>query len=127
MRALILVAGAALAVSACSSNEAADNTMNVDNLAVDNLVVNDTGAMDANMDMNATVDANAAADAANSAADAANNAADAANAATAPAQRPHGAVLAHPVAVAGSASHLPLAARADGRPAGQRSAAPPPP
>ena len=35
MRALILVAGAALAVSACSSNEAADNTMNVDeNLAV---------------------------------------------------------------------------------------------
>ena len=42
MRALILVAGAALAVSACSSNEAADNTMNVDNLAVDNLVANDT-------------------------------------------------------------------------------------
>ena len=30
MRALILVAGAALAVSACSSNEAAENTMNVD-------------------------------------------------------------------------------------------------
>ena len=58
MRALILVAGAALAVSACSSNEAADNTMNVDNLAVDNLVVNDTTAIDAtNMDMNAT-DAN---------------------------------------------------------------------
>ena len=54
MRALILVAGAALAVSACSSNEAADNTMNVDNLAVDNLVVNDTTAIDAtNMDMNA--------------------------------------------------------------------------
>jgi hypothetical protein len=48
MRALILVAGAALAVSACSSNEAADNTMNVDeNLAVENL---DT----TNLDMNAT-------------------------------------------------------------------------
>ena len=43
MRALILVAGAALAVSACSSNESANNTMNVDeNLATDNLIVNDT-------------------------------------------------------------------------------------
>ena len=76
MRALILVAGAALAVSACSSNEAADNTMNVDNLAVDNLVVNDTTAIDAtNMDMNmdAMMSMNAA-DAANGAADAANNA-----------------------------------------------------
>jgi predicted component of type VI protein secretion system len=30
MRALILVAGAALAVAACSSNESANNTMNVD-------------------------------------------------------------------------------------------------
>ena len=30
MRALILVAGAALALSACSKQEAADNTMNVD-------------------------------------------------------------------------------------------------
>jgi hypothetical protein len=54
--------------------------MNVDNLAVDNLVVNDTG-MDANMDMNATTDATNAADAANTAADAANTAADAANSA----------------------------------------------
>jgi hypothetical protein len=81
MRALILVAGAALAVSARSSNEAADNTMNVDNLAVDNLVVNEP-AMDANMDMNAVTDANAAADAANSAADAANSAADVATNAT---------------------------------------------
>ena len=36
MRALILVAGAALAVSACSSNDAANNTMNVDeNLTTD--------------------------------------------------------------------------------------------
>jgi hypothetical protein len=75
MRALILVAGAALAVSACSSNESADNTMNVDdvNLTAENVVV-DNAAMDANM----TMDANAAADAANTAADAANNAADAA-------------------------------------------------
>ena len=47
MRALILVAGAALAVAACSSNESADNTMNVDNLATDNLMVNDTTGLDA--------------------------------------------------------------------------------
>ena len=70
MRALILVAGAALAVSACSSNDAAENTMNVDeNLAAENIVANDTmtdmNAADANMtmnaDMNATADMNAAA------------------------------------------------------------------
>jgi hypothetical protein len=57
MRALILVAGAALAVSACSSNESADNTMNA------NMTMN---ATDANMtDMNATnaTDANATANA----------------------------------------------------------------
>ena len=78
MRALILVAGAALAVSACSSNESADNTMNVDeNLAAENIVANDP-MLDANVDANLTMDAeNAAADA-NNAADAANNAADAA-------------------------------------------------
>ena len=53
MRALILVAGAALAVAACSSNEDANNTMNVD----ENLTM-DTNAMDMNaMDMNAA-DAN---------------------------------------------------------------------
>jgi hypothetical protein len=62
MRALILVAGAALAVSACSSNESADNTMNVDeNLAAENMMMDNTmtdmNAMDANMTMNA--DANA--------------------------------------------------------------------
>ena len=74
MRALILVAGAALAVSACSSNESADNTMNVDdvNLTAENVVVDN--AMDANM----TMDAANSADAANAAADAANTAADAA-------------------------------------------------
>ena len=38
MRALILVAAAALAVSACSKNEAAENTMNVDEtLTTDNM------------------------------------------------------------------------------------------
>ena len=80
MRALILVAGAALAVSACSSNESADNTMNVDdvNLTTENVVVDN--AMDANMTMDANAtDAANSADAANNAADAANNAADAAN------------------------------------------------
>jgi len=64
MRALILVAGAALAVSACSSNDTADNTMNVDeNLAAENIVIDNTldANMDANMTMNAT-DANTAAD-----------------------------------------------------------------
>ena len=76
MRALILVAGAALAVAACSSNDNANNTMNVD----ENLTTTDMNATDMNatMDMNATADANAAADAANSAADAANSAADSA-------------------------------------------------
>jgi hypothetical protein len=57
MRALILVAGAALAVSACSSNDTADNTMNVDeNLGAENIVIDNTldANMDANMTMNAT-------------------------------------------------------------------------
>ena len=76
MRALILVAGAALAVAACSSNESANNTMNVDeNLTTDMNAV-DMNATDANMTMdagNAAMDANNAADAANAAADAATN------------------------------------------------------
>jgi predicted component of type VI protein secretion system len=80
MRALILVAGAALAVSACSSNDAANNTMNVD----ENLTAPaDMNATDMNAtDMNAT-DMNAmnAADTANAAADTANAAAATANAA----------------------------------------------
>jgi hypothetical protein len=62
MRALILVAGAALAVSACSSNEAAENTMNVDEtLTTENVVANDTTAIDAttNTDANMAMDANA--------------------------------------------------------------------
>ena len=61
MRALILVAGAALALSACSSNEAANNTMNVDeNLMAENVVANDTTAIDAttNVDANMAADAN---------------------------------------------------------------------
>jgi uncharacterized protein YcfL len=61
MRALILVAGAALALSACSSNEAANNTMNVDeNLMAENVVANDTTAIDAttNADANMAADAN---------------------------------------------------------------------
>ena len=80
MRALILVAGAALAVSACSSNEAANNTMNEDtNLTTENVDINapaDMNATDANMTMNAADTANAAADTANAAADTANAAAN---------------------------------------------------
>jgi uncharacterized protein YcfL len=66
MRALILVAGAALAVAACSSNESANNTMNVDeNLTTDmNATTTDMNATDMNAtstDMNATsTDMNAA-------------------------------------------------------------------
>jgi hypothetical protein len=73
MRALILAAGAALAVAACSSNESADNTMNMDaNMEADmntmdmnamDMNATDMNAMDANMtmnaDMNATTDMNA--------------------------------------------------------------------
>lgn len=61
MRALILVAGAALALSACSKNEAAENTMNVDaTLTSENIVANDTTAVDAasNMDANMAADSN---------------------------------------------------------------------
>ena len=48
MRALILVAGAALAISACSNNGAAGNTTNVDqDLAAQNIAANDTTAIDA--------------------------------------------------------------------------------
>jgi hypothetical protein len=67
MRALILVAGAALAVSACSSNDNANNTMNVD----ENLTAPaDLNATDMNAtDMNATdMNATNAADTANAAA-----------------------------------------------------------
>ena len=57
MRALILVAGADLAVAACSSKDKANNTMNVD----ENLTTTDINATtDMNaVDMNATTDMNA--------------------------------------------------------------------
>jgi hypothetical protein len=56
MRALILVAGAALAVSACTSKENANNTMNVEeNLGTENMAAPDMNATDMNAtDMNAT-------------------------------------------------------------------------
>jgi hypothetical protein len=48
MRALILVAGAALALDACGNNDQADNTTNVDeNLTAENIVSNDITAIDA--------------------------------------------------------------------------------
>ena len=56
MRALILVAGAALAVAACSSNNAANNTMNVEeNLTTENMGATEMNAPEMNAtDMNAT-------------------------------------------------------------------------
>ena len=48
MRALILVAVSALAISACSKNDAVDNTTNIDQvLAAQNISANDTTAIDA--------------------------------------------------------------------------------
>jgi hypothetical protein len=79
MRALILVAGAALAVAACSSNESANNTMNVDenltttDMNATDMNATDMNATDANLAMNAADDANNAADAANAAANSAGN------------------------------------------------------
>lgn len=61
MRALILVAGAALAVSACGGNTETENdTMSVENLEVENLMVNDTTGIDATngMDANLATDMN---------------------------------------------------------------------
>jgi len=61
MRALILVAGAALAVAACSSKDNANNTMNVDeNLTTTENVDMNAPAMnagEANMTMNTDVNA----------------------------------------------------------------------
>ena len=48
MRALILVAGAALTISACSKDEPTANTVNVDEaLAAQNISANDTTSIDA--------------------------------------------------------------------------------
>ena len=56
MRLLCLVAGAALAVAACDSNDNANNTMNVDeNLTTTDMNATDMNATDLNAtDMNAT-------------------------------------------------------------------------
>lgn len=59
MRALILIAGAALLLSSCGSDDTAADTSNVDtNLAADDVIVNDTTAIDAALG----ADANMAAD-----------------------------------------------------------------
>jgi hypothetical protein len=48
MRALILAAGAALALVACGNNDQTDNSQNVDeNLTAENIVSNDVTAIDA--------------------------------------------------------------------------------
>jgi hypothetical protein len=48
MRALILIAAAALALAACKNNDQTDNTANVDeNLTAENIVSNDVTAIDA--------------------------------------------------------------------------------
>ena len=48
MRALILTAGAALAVSACGSDQAAENSTRIDEgLAAQNITANDTTSIDA--------------------------------------------------------------------------------
>jgi VIT1/CCC1 family predicted Fe2+/Mn2+ transporter len=73
MRALILFAGAALSLTSCRNNDQVDNTMNVDeNLATENIVSNDTTAIDAvtgeaanmaaDVDYSNLLDDNAAAD-----------------------------------------------------------------
>ena len=48
MRALIIVAGAALALTACGNNDQTDNSQNVDeNLTAEDIVSNDITAIDA--------------------------------------------------------------------------------
>jgi hypothetical protein len=48
MRALILIAGLALALGACGNNDQKDNNQNVDeNLSAENIVSNDVTAIDA--------------------------------------------------------------------------------
>ena len=48
MRAFILAAGATLAISACNNGDSAGNTVNVgDNVAAEDIVANDTTAIDA--------------------------------------------------------------------------------
>jgi hypothetical protein len=48
MRALILIAGAALALGGCGNNDQKDNSQNIDeNLTAENIVSNDVTAIDA--------------------------------------------------------------------------------
>ena len=48
MRALIIIAGAALALTACGNNDQTDNSQNVDeNLTAEDIVSNDVTAIDA--------------------------------------------------------------------------------
>jgi len=65
MRALILVAGAALALAACSSKENANNTMNVEeNLGTENMAAPEMNAPEMNApEMNAPAETNATANA----------------------------------------------------------------
>lgn len=56
MRLLILAAGAALALSACSSGNDAQNDTNVTDLQAGNLIVNDQTMNGATVDMNAMND-----------------------------------------------------------------------
>ena len=62
MRALILVAGAALTLSACGGGgeTAENNTLAVETLDANNLVVTDPAAMNGSLDANATGNADAA-------------------------------------------------------------------
>ncbi|MFL6760787.1 hypothetical protein [Sphingomonas sp.] len=48
MRAILLIAGAALALGGCGNNDQSDNTQNIDeNLSAENIVSNDVTAIDA--------------------------------------------------------------------------------
>ena len=74
MRALILYAGAALALTACGGNDAAENTVNLDaGLGAETIAANDTTAIDAatgeaaNMAAETNLDLNAADNAATNA------------------------------------------------------------
>ena len=63
MRALILVAGAALTLAACGGTDSAtdeDNAMSTENLAIDDnaMLANDAGGLDANTATNAEAEAN---------------------------------------------------------------------
>ena len=62
MRALILVAGAALTLAACGGNDSAtdENAVSTENLAIDDnaMLANDAGGLDANAATNAEAEAN---------------------------------------------------------------------